>query len=123
MPGISGVGISFGVDRIYDVLNALDAYPKDAQTGTQLLFINFGDKETAYVLPAVAKARQAGINTELFPDATKMKKQMAYANAKQIPFVVLAGENEINEGKLTLKNMSTGEQQLVTIEELINSVK
>ena len=123
MPGISGVGISFGVDRIYDVLNALDAYPKDAQTGTQLLFINFGDKETAYVLPAVAKARQAGINTELFPDATKMKKQMAYANAKQIPFVVLAGENEINEGKLTLKNMATGEQQLVTIEELINSVK
>ena len=123
MPGISGVGISFGVDRIYDVLNQLDAYPKDATNGTQLLFINFGEKETAYIMPAVAKARQAGIRTELFPDAGKMKKQMAYANAKQIPFVVLAGENEISEGKLTLKNMVTGEQQMVTAEELINSVK
>jgi histidyl-tRNA synthetase len=123
MPGISGVGISFGVDRIYDVLNQLDAYPKDATNGTQLLFINFGEKETAYIMPAVAKARQAGIRTELFPDAAKMKKQMAYANAKQIPFVVLAGENEISEGKLTLKNMVTGEQQMVTAEELINSVK
>ena len=123
MPGISGVGISFGVDRIYDVLNQLNAYPQDATNGTQLLFINFGEKETAYVMPAVAKARQAGIRTELFPDATKMKKQMAYANAKQIPFVVLAGDNEINEGKLTLKNMVTGEQQLITAEELINIVK
>ena len=123
MPGISGVGISFGVDRIYDVLNQLNAYPQDATNGTQLLFINFGEKETAYVMPAVAKVRQAGIRTELFPDATKMKKQMAYANAKQIPFVVLAGDNEINEGKLTLKNMVTGEQQLITAEELINIVK
>jgi len=123
MPGISGVGISFGVDRIYDVLNALDAYPKDATNGTQLLFINFGEKETAYCLPAVAKARQAGIRTELFPDATKMKKQMAYANAKQIPFVALAGENEISQGKLTLKNMETGEQQLVTPDELVKLLK
>ena len=120
MPGISGVGISFGVDRIYDVLNALDAYPKDATNGTLLLFINFGEKETAYCLPTVAKARQAGIRTEMFPDATKMKKQMAYANAKQIPFVVLAGDNEISQGRLTLKNMETGEQQLVTPDELIN---
>jgi histidyl-tRNA synthetase len=119
MPGISGVGISFGVDRIYDVLNALDAYPKDATNGTQLLFINFGDAETAYCLPVAAKAREAGIRTEIFPDAAKMKKQMAYANAKQIPFVVLAGENEISQGKLTLKNMETGEQQLVTPDELI----
>ena len=118
MPGISGVGISFGVDRIFDVLNALDSYPKDAVNGTQLLFINFGEKETAYCLPAVAKAREAGIRTEIFPDSSKMKKQMSYANAKQIPFVVLAGENEMAEGKLTLKNMLTGEQQLVTIEEL-----
>ena len=123
MPGISGVGISFGVDRIYDVLNALDCYPKDATNGTQLLFINFGEKETAYCLPAVAKAREAGIRTEIFPDSSKMKKQMSYANAKQIPFVALAGENEIAEGKLTLKNMLTGEQQLVTTEELINIVK
>ena len=123
MPGISGVGISFGVDRIYDVLNALDAYPKDATNGTQLLFINFGEKETAYIMPSVAKARQAGIRTELFPDAAKMKKQMAYANQKQIPYVVLAGENEISEGKLTLKNMVTGKQQLLTAEELIGVVK
>ena len=122
MPGISGVGISFGVDRIFDVLNALDCYPKDAVNGTQLLFINFGEKETAYCLPAVAKAREAGIRTEIFPDSSKMKKQMSYANAKQIPFVALAGENEMAEGKLTLKNMLTGEQQLVTIEELITVV-
>ena len=123
MPGISGVGISFGVDRIFDVLNALDCYPKDAVNGTQLLFINFGDKETAYCLPAVAKARAAGIRTEIFPDSSKMKKQMSYANAKQIPYVVLAGENEMAEGKLTLKNMQSGEQQLVNIEELIDIVK
>ena len=123
MPGISGVGISFGVDRIFDVLNALDCYPKDATNGTQLLFINFGDKETAYCLPAVAKAREAGIRTEIFPDSTKMKKQMSYANAKQIPFVALAGENEMAEGKLTLKNMESGEQSLVTIDEIIKTIK
>ena len=123
MPGISGVGISFGVDRIFDVLNALDCYPKDAVNGTQLLFINFGEKETAYCLPAVAKAREAGIRTEIFPDSSKMKKQMSYANAKQIPFVVLAGENEMAEGKFTFKNMLTGNQQLVSTEELIDIVK
>lgn len=123
MPGISGVGISFGIDRIFDVLNALDAYPKDAVNGTQLLFINFGEKETAYCLPAVAKARAAGIRTEIFPDSSKMKKQMSYANAKQIPFVALAGENEMKDGKLTLKNMLTGDQQLVDVEQLIDIVK
>ena len=123
MPGISGVGISFGVDRIYDVLNTLDCYPKDATNGTQLLFIYFGDRETAYCLPAVAKAREAGIRSEIFPDSSKMKKQMSYANAKQIPFVALAGENEIAAGKLTLKNMLSGEQQLLNIEEIINIVK
>ena len=123
MPGISGVGISFGVDRIFDVLNALDSYPKDAVVGTQLLFINFGEKETAYCLPAVAKAREAGIRTEVFPDSTKMKKQMSYANAKQIPFVALAGENEMAEGKFTLKNMLTGEQQLLAIEDVIEKVR
>ena len=122
MPGISGVGISFGVDRIFDVLNALDCYPKDAVNGTQLLFINFGEKETAYCLPAVAKARAAGIRTEIFPDSSKMKKQMSYANAKQIPFVALAGENEMAEGKLTLKNMESGEQSLVTPDELITNI-
>ena len=123
MPGISGVGISFGIDRIFDVLNALDCYPKDAVVGTQLLFINFGEKETAYCLPTVAKAREAGIRTEIFPDSSKMKKQMSYANAKQISFVALAGENEMAEGKLTLKNMLTGEQQLLTPEQLIETVK
>ena len=122
MPGISGVGISFGVDRIFDVLNALDCYPKDAVNGTQLLFINFGEKETAYCLPAVAKARAAGIRTEIFPDSSKMKKQMSYANAKQIPYVALAGENEMAEGKLTLKNMESGEQSLVTPDELIANI-
>lgn len=123
MPGLSGVGISFGADRIYDVLNALDLYPKETITGTQLLFINFGEKETEYCLPVVSKARKAGIRTEMFPDKSKMKKQMNYANAKGIPFVVLAGENEINEGKFTLKDMNSGEQKLVSADELIDIVK
>ncbi len=123
MPGLSGVGISFGADRIYDVLNTLDLYPKEAVNGTRLLFINFGEKETAYCLSAVAQARAHGIRTEMYPDSMKMKKQMSYANAKAIPFVALAGENEIAEGKFTLKNMQTGEQQLVTIDELISIVK
>jgi len=122
MPGISGVGISFGVDRIFDVLNTLECYPKDATNGTQLLFINFGEKETAYCLPIVAKMREAGIRTEIFPDSSKMKKQMAYANAKQIPFVALVGENEMAAGKLTLKNMETGEQTLVTPEEMMKAI-
>ena len=123
MPGLSGVGISFGADRIFDVLNTLDLYPKNAMAGTQLLFINFGEKETAYSLPVVAKARVAGIRTELFPDKAKMKKQMSYANAKQIPFVALVGENEMAEGKITLKNMTTGEQTLVTPDELILQIQ
>ena len=123
MPGISGVGISFGIDRIFDVLNALECYPKDAVIGTQLLFINFGEKETAYCLPFVAQARAAGIRTEIFSDAAKMKKQMSYANAKEIPFVALAGENEMAQSKLTLKNMATGEQTLVSPEELIAQIK
>lgn len=123
MPGLSGVGISFGADRIYDVLNGLDLYPKEAVNGTRLLFINFGDKETAYCLPVVKACRAAGINTEMYPDKAKMKKQMGYANAKAIPFVVLAGDNEMAENKVTLKNMETGEQKLVTTEELIAIVK
>jgi histidine--tRNA ligase len=122
MPNLSGVGFSFGADRIYDVLNALDLYPKESISNTQLLFINFGEKETNYVLPFVTKARQANIRTELFPDSVKMKKQMAYANAKHIPFVVLAGDNEIEQGKVTLKNMITGEQILVSPEDLIEKV-
>lgn len=123
MPGISGVGISFGADRIYDVLNTLDLYPKEITTDTQLLFINFGEKETCYCIPVVAKARQNGIRTEMFPDAAKMKKQMAYANANAIPYVALAGDDEIQKGVVTLKNMETGEQEQVTPEQLIEIVK
>ena len=123
MPGLSGVGISFGADRIYDVLNGLDLYPKEAVNGTRLLFINFGEKETAYCLPVVKACRAAGINTEMYPDKAKMKKQLGYANAKAIPFVVLAGDNEMADNKVTLKNMETGEQKLVTTEELIAIVK
>ena len=119
MPGLSGVGISFGVDRIYDVLNALDLYPKDSLQTTQVLFINFGEKETAYCLPIINKVRAQGIRVEIYPDSAKMKKQMSYANAKQIPFVALAGENEMRAGQITLKNMETGEQQMLSPEELI----
>ncbi|MBR6593156.1 MAG: histidine--tRNA ligase [Prevotella sp.] len=123
MPGISGVGISFGADRIFDVLNTLDLYPKDAVASTKLLFVNFGDKETAYCLPIVNKARQADIQVEMYPDSVKMKKQMTYANAKQIAFVAMAGETEIAEGKVMLKNMVTGEQKMVSPDELIEIVK
>lgn len=122
MPGLSGVGISFGADRIYDVLNGLDLYPKEAVNGTQLLFINFGEKETAYCMSVLGLCRSKGIRTEIFPDSVKMKKQMAYANAKHIPYVVLAGETEIAEGKFTLKNMETGEQTLVSPEALVETV-
>lgn len=122
MPGLSGVGISFGADRIFDVLNTLDLYPQEAVHGTQLLFINFGERETAYCLPIANEMRKAGIRTEVYPDKSKMKKQMSYANAMNIPFVALAGDNEIQEGKITLKNMLTGDQQLVTPEEMINII-
>jgi histidyl-tRNA synthetase len=123
LPGLSGVGISFGVDRIYDVLNTLDLYPKDSLTTTQVLFINFGEQETAYCLPIINKVRSQGIRAEIFPDAAKMKKQMSYANAKQIPFVVLAGENEMNAGKVTLKNMTTGDQSVLSEDELIDRLR
>lgn len=122
MPGLSGVGISFGADRIYDVLNALDLYPKESVQGTQLLFINFGEKETAYCMPIIAAARQAGIRAEMYPDNAKMKKQMSYANAKSIGFVALAGESEIEADKITLKDMATGNQQLVTAEEMMSLI-
>ena len=123
MSGMSGVGISFGADRIYDVLNQLDLYPKEAVNATQLLFVNFGEKEAAYCLPVLSAARDAGIRAEIYPDSAKMKKQMSYANDKNIPFVAIVGENEMNEGKLTLKNMTTGEQSLLTPDELLAIVK
>ena len=119
-PGLSGVGISFGADRIYDVLNALDLYPKETINSTQILFINFGEKEMAYCLPLVNEARSHGISAEMYPDAVKMKKQMSYANAKQIAFVAMAGENEMKENKITLKNMETGEQMLVPISDFMD---
>ena len=122
MPGLSGVGISFGADRIFDVLNQLDLYPKEAVDATRLLFINFGEKEMEYCLPIASKARKAGIATEIYPDAVKMKKQMSYANAKNIPFVAIAGENEIAEGKVMLKDMVKGEQRLVSADELIEAL-
>ena len=123
MSGVSGVGISFGADRIFDVLNQLELYPKEAVNGTELLFINFGEKEAAFSMGILSKVRAAGIRAEIFPDAAKMKKQMSYANTKNIPFVAIVGENEMNEGKAMLKNMETGEQNLVSAEELIATVK
>ena len=123
MSGVSCVGISFGADRIFDVLNQLDLYPKEAVNGTQLLFINFGEKEAAFSMNVLTEVRAAGIRAEIFPDASKMKKQMGYANSKAIPFVALVGENEMNEGKVTLKNMETGEQKMVTPQELVSELK
>lgn len=123
LPGVSGVGISFGADRIFDVLNQLDLYPKETMIGTQVLFINFGEKETEYCLPILSELRKNGIRSEIYPDSVKMKKQMAYANAKQIPFVALAGDNEISENKVMLKDMEKGEQGLVSLEELITRIK
>lgn len=123
MPGLSGVGISFGADRIYDVLGQLDLYPQETQSGVQLLFINFGAAEAAHCLRLAAQARLAGIATEVYPDSMKMKKQMSYANAHNVPFVALVGETEMTEGRITLKNMTTGEQQSLTIEEAVKAIK
>ena len=123
MPGLSGVGISFGADRIYDVLNQLELYPQEITTATQLMFVNFGEAEAAYALPTLAAARRAGIRAEIYPDAAKMKKQMQYANARAIPFVALAGETEMAAGVFTLKNMVSGEQKTVKEHELIASIQ
>ena len=123
MPGVSGVGISFGADRIFDVLNQLDLYPKEAVYGTQLLFVNFGAAEADYCLPVLARVRAAGVRAEIYPDSAKMKKQMSYANAKNIPFVAIVGENEMNEGKITLKDMVSGEQSLLTPDELVATLR
>ncbi len=123
LPGVSGVGISFGADRIFDVLNRLDLYPKGTAAGTELLFVNFGEAEAAYCLPLMAQARRAGVRCEIYPDGAKMKRQMSYANAKAVPFVAIVGEDEMREGKVTLKDMATGEQSLLTPDEMINVVK
>ena len=122
MPGVSGVGISFGADRIFDVLNQLDLYPKEAMIRTKVLFVNFGESEADYCLKVLQEVRSAGISAEIYPDSVKMKKQMSYANAKQIPYVALVGETEMASGQITLKNMDTGEQKLLTIHDLIASL-
>ena len=122
LPGISGVGISFGADRIFDVLNQLDLYPKNSAKGTQLLFVNFGEKEESYILPIIAEIRRAGICTEIYPEPVKMKKQMSYADANKIPYVAIVGDNEMEEGKLMLKNMDSGEQTLVSTDECIKAI-
>ena len=122
MPGLSGVGISFGADRIFDVLNQLELYPESVVSATRVLFVNFGQAEAAYCLPVLARLRQAGIPSEIYPDSTKMKKQMQYANQKAIPYVVLVGETEMQQGKLTLKDMTSGDQQLLTPEELLQAL-
>lgn len=123
LSGVSGVGISFGADRIYDVLQQLDQFPESSLLSTQLLFVNFGEKETTHCLPIISQLRTAGIRTEIYPDAAKLKKQMGYADTKKIKYVAIVGENEILSNKLTLKNMITGEQTLVTVEELTQMVK
>ena len=123
LPGLSGVGISFGADRIYDVLNQLELYPATTAASVDLLFINFGEKEAAHCLKWARATREAGIATEVFPDATKMKKQMNYANARQIPFVALVGESEMEQNLIALKNMTTGEQQQVSLEQLIQLIQ
>ena len=123
LPGLSGVGISFGADRIYDVLNQLELYPATTAASVDLLFINFGEAEAAHCLKLARAAREAGIATEVFPDAAKMKKQMNYANARQIPFVALVGESEMEQNLIALKNMTTGEQQQVSLEQLIQLIQ
>lgn len=122
MPGLSGVGISFGADRIFDVLNQLDLYPKEAINTTKLLFVNFGEKEADFCLEVLKQVREAGISAEIYPESVKMKRQMSYANAKQIPFVALVGETEMQEQKVTLKNMESGDQSMLSIDQLIETL-
>lgn len=123
MPGTSGVGISFGADRIYDVLNTLELYPKDTLASTKVLFVNFGEKEGAQSLQYVMKLRANGIPAEIYPDSTKMKKQMSYANDKNVAYVAMVGETEMANGSIALKCMETGEQENLTIDEVISKLK
>ena len=123
LPGVSGVGISFGADRIYDVLTELDLFPKELQSETQILFATFGTDELRYALRWVKALREAGITTEIFPEPTKMKKQMGYADSKHIPFVAIVGGDEMAQNKVMLKNMASGEQRLVSLEELLKALK
>lgn len=119
LPNVSGVGISFGADRIFDVLNQLELYPEDSTQSTKVLFVNFGSAEEDYILPIISQLRGRGISAEIYPEAAKMKKQMSYADSNKIPYVVIVGEDEMRECKVTLKNMQSGDQQLLTIEECL----
>lgn len=123
MPGVSGVGVSFGADRIYDVLTELDLYPEEAAALTKVLVINFGEKGTPYALNILNKLHGAGISAEFYPESAKLKKQMKYANQKQIPYVILVGEEEMQSGAVTLKNMHSGEQRKITMDELIKNIE
>ena len=123
MPGLSGVGISFGADRIFDVLNTLDLYPADTSASARVLFVNFGEAEAAMCLKHIKQLRAAGISAELYPDSTKMKKQMAYANERHMPYVAIIGDNELKDGTIAVKNMATGDQQSLTIDALIDLLK
>lgn len=122
LPNVSGVGISFGADRIFDVLNQLELYPEDSTLGTKVLFVNFGSAEEDYILPIIGQLRGRGISSEIYPEAAKMKKQMSYADSNKIPYVVIVGEDEIRERKVTLKNMQSGDQQLLTIDECLTKL-
>lgn len=123
MPGLSGVGISFGADRIYDVLNQLDLYPAEISAAVKVLFINFGEKEARRAEQIVSMLRRAGISAQLYPDASKMKKQMNFANAEGVPYVAIIGENELSDGTVALKDMATGVQKSLTPEELVETLK
>ena len=123
MPGLSGVGISFGADRIFDVLNQLSLYPQDTLQSAQLLFINFGPREAAHCLALAAQARQAGIRTEVYPDSVKMKKQMSYANEAHVPYVALVGEDEMQTHTVSIKEMATGEQHRLPMEDAIRMIQ
>ncbi len=123
LEGVSGVGISFGADRIYDVLMELDGFPEAYHVSSKVMFVNFGDEEVKYALPALRNLRKSGINAELYPDAAKMKKQMGWANNKSIPYIIMAGTEEIKNNKFMLKNMSSGEQELLSEDELIKKLK
>lgn len=123
MKGMSGVGISFGADRIYDILNELDLYPKETDQGLTLMFVNFGEKEQSYCLPLVKKVRDAGIDCEIYPTSSKMQKQMKYANDRGVRFVALVGESEMAKNSIQLKNMESGEQVEVDIQQLIEKLK
>ncbi len=123
LSGVSGVGISFGADRIYDVLTQLDLFPENLTHSTELMFVNFGEKEESYILPLISQLRNTGISSELYPETAKMKKQLTYANNNKIPYVAMVGENEMRDNTITLKNMKSGEQKSVSLEEIKEIIK